>query len=233
MFSATCKGPHFDQKCDLAVAIPCHVWRRDADTMACHRIRTPVRLRFRASTFPYLTGLPSFPDPQTLRRFLLHAPDAFWQQMHRINNRLLQNFIHWPTRRSRLIFDLDSTVVTVFGKQEDAAVGYHPRYRGKKSYDPLLCLEANSSYLWRLALSCSGLSDRQGWPERVPVARMPNFAPAMPEPGMAAWRCWTPPSPMSHPTFASCAFEPMPALASILCLSLWKGYPHNMRSSLV
>jgi len=32
MFSATCKGPHFDQKCDLAVAIPCHVWRRDADT---------------------------------------------------------------------------------------------------------------------------------------------------------------------------------------------------------
>ena len=26
--------------------------------------------------------------------------------------------------------------------------GYNPRYRGKKSYDPLLCLEANSSYLW-------------------------------------------------------------------------------------
>jgi len=26
--------------------------------------------------------------------------------------------------------------------------GYNPRYRGKKSYDPLLCMEANSSYLW-------------------------------------------------------------------------------------
>ena len=25
-------------------------------------------------TFHYLTGLPSYPDPQTLRRFLLHAP---------------------------------------------------------------------------------------------------------------------------------------------------------------
>jgi len=47
-----------------------------------------------------------------------------------------------------LIFDLDSTVVTVFGNQERAAVGYNPRYRGKKSYDPLLCMEANSSYLW-------------------------------------------------------------------------------------
>jgi len=47
-----------------------------------------------------------------------------------------------------LILDLDSTVVTVFGRQEGAAVGYNPRYRGKRSYDPLLCLEANSSFLW-------------------------------------------------------------------------------------
>jgi hypothetical protein len=59
-----------------------------------------------------------------------------------------KTFIHLPARRSRLIFDLDSTVVTVFGNQQNAAVGYNPRYRGKKSYDPLLCIEANSSYLW-------------------------------------------------------------------------------------
>jgi len=99
-------------------------------------------------TFPYLTGLPSFPDPQTLRRFLLQAPDSFREQMHRVNDRLLQNFIHLPGHRSRLIFDLDSSVVTVFGRQENAAVGYNPRYRGKRSYHPLLCIEANSSYLW-------------------------------------------------------------------------------------
>jgi hypothetical protein len=43
---------------------------------------------------------------------------------------------------------LDSTVVTVFGHQEQAEVGYNPRYRGKRSYNPLLCLEANSSLLW-------------------------------------------------------------------------------------
>ena len=111
------------------------------------RLETASFLRANG-TFQYLTGLPSFPDPQTLRRFLLHAPDSFWEQMHRVNDRLLQTFIHLPGRRSRLIFDLDSTVVTVFGKQEDAAVGYNPRYRGKRSYDPLLCMEANSSYLW-------------------------------------------------------------------------------------
>ena len=111
------------------------------------RLETASFLRFNG-TFQYLTGLPSFPDPQTLRRFLLHAPDSFWEQMHRVNDRLLQNFIHLPDHRSRLIFDLDSTVVTVFGRQEDAEVGYNPRYRGKRSYNPLLCIEANSSYLW-------------------------------------------------------------------------------------
>src|SRR5882724_6122295 len=110
------------------------------------RIETASLLRSNG-TFQYLTGLPSFPDPQTLRRFLLHAPDPFWQQMHRVNDRLLQTFIHLPDHRSRLIFDLDSSVVTVFGRQENAEVGYNPRYRGKRSYNPLLCIEANSSYL--------------------------------------------------------------------------------------
>lgn len=47
------------------------------------RLETASFLRFNG-TFQYLTGLPSFPDPQTLRRFLLHAPDSFWEQMHRV-----------------------------------------------------------------------------------------------------------------------------------------------------
>ncbi len=43
-------------------------------------------------------------------------------------------------------------MVPAFGHQEGAAVGYNPRYRGKRSYDPLLCLEANSSFLWDVEL---------------------------------------------------------------------------------
>jgi Transposase DDE domain group 1 len=111
------------------------------------RLETASFLRSNG-TFQYLTGLPSFPDPQTLRRFLHQAPDSFREQMNGVNNRLLQTFIHLPDHRSRLIFDLDSSVVTVFGRQENAEVGYNPRYRGKRSYNPLLCIEANSSYLW-------------------------------------------------------------------------------------
>lgn len=111
------------------------------------RIETASFLRSNGA-FQYLTGLPSFPDPQTLRRFLLQAPPRFWEQLHRLHDRLLQTFIHLPAHRSRLTLDLDSTVLTVFGHQDGAEVGYNPRYRGKRSYNPLLCMEANSTYFW-------------------------------------------------------------------------------------
>ena len=115
------------------------------------RIETASLLRSNG-TFQHLTGLPSFPDAQTLRRFLLNAPAHLREQLHRVNDRLLKKFIHLPEHRSRLIFDLDSTVVTSFGHQEGAEVGYNPRYRGKRSYDPLLCVEANSAFLWDVEL---------------------------------------------------------------------------------
>jgi hypothetical protein len=111
------------------------------------RIETASLLRSNG-TFQYLIGLPNFLDPQTLRRFLLQAPPRLWEHLHRVNDRLLYHFLHQPAHRSRLVFDLDSTVVTVFGHQDGAAVGYNPRHRGKRSYDPLLCMEAPSTYLW-------------------------------------------------------------------------------------
>ena len=128
------------------------------------RLETAAFLRSNG-TFQYLTGLQSFPDPQTLRRFLVQAPDSLWKEMHILNDRLLQSFIHLPDHRSRLIFDLDSTVVTVFGHQEQAAVGYNPRYRGKRSYNPLLCIEANSCYLWDTELRAGNASTWEGSPE--------------------------------------------------------------------
>src|SRR5438445_5237407 len=56
------------------------------------RIETASLLRSNG-TFQYLTGLPSFPDPQTLRRFLLNAPTHLREQLHRGNDRVLETFI--------------------------------------------------------------------------------------------------------------------------------------------
>ena len=125
------------------------------------RIETSSLLRSNG-TFQHVTGLPGFPNPQTLRRFLRNAPAQFHEQLHRVNDRLLQRFIHLPEHRSRLLFDLDSTVVPAFGHQEGAEVGYNPRYRGKRSYDPLLCVEANSSFLWDVELRCGDAGNWAG-----------------------------------------------------------------------
>jgi hypothetical protein len=109
-------------------------------------------------TFQFLTGLPSFPHPQTLRRFLLHAPEEFLLRLRRLNDRLLQIFVHLPAHRSRLTFDLDSTVVTVFGHQQGATLGYNRRHPGKRCYQPLFCAEASSADLWGVRLR-PGASD--------------------------------------------------------------------------
>ena len=72
------------------------------------RIETASLLRANG-TFQYLTGLPSFPDPQTLRRFLLNAPVHLREQLHRATDRLLHKF-----RMQMRIFRLNSYGSTEF-----------------------------------------------------------------------------------------------------------------------
>ena len=155
-------------------------------------------------SFQYLTGLPTYPSPQSLRRFLLQAAPDFRRQLHRVNDYLLRYFIHRPDHRSRLILDLDSTVVTVFGRQEGAAVGYNPRYRGKQSYD-----------------HCSV------WKPTPPSCGMWNCDGAMPAPGRAVRNCWLAAFTPPLPTFGSCEYGPMPASATGQSWTCWKrARPH-------
>jgi hypothetical protein len=155
------------------------------------RLETASFLRFNG-TFQYLTGLPSFPDPQTLRRFLHQAPDSFLEQMHRVNDRLLQSFIHRPDHRSRLIFDLDSTVVTVFGRQQKAEVGYNPVI-GASVPTIRYCV----------------------WKPTPPICGIPNCGQGTPAHGMAALNCWRLVSSTYHQIFESCVCGRMPVLVSI------------------
>ncbi|WP_052646970.1 transposase [Paenibacillus terrae] len=64
-------------------------------------------------------------------------------ELQRLNIQLLS-----PCLPERCILDLDSTVETVYGNQEGAAVGVNAHKRGRKSYHPLLAFEGQS----RLAL---------------------------------------------------------------------------------
>lgn len=98
--------------------------------------------------FQYLTGLPRFPHPSTLRRFLYDTSKQARQQFARVIDRLTARLLQHPHPRSRLVLDLDSTSLLVYGQHEGAHYVYNPSRRGVRSYEPLICCEANSGLFW-------------------------------------------------------------------------------------
>ncbi|TAJ97325.1 IS1380 family transposase [bacterium] len=98
--------------------------------------------------FRYLSGLPTYPNPSTLRRFLLRLAPQALPRLRRLHDRFLAQMTVKPHLPSRLIFDLDSTVLVLYGKQEEARVGYNPIKHGRPSYHPLLCFEGQTKDFW-------------------------------------------------------------------------------------
>jgi len=108
------------------------------------RIETTAPLRYNG-VFHYLAGLPGYPEATSLRRFLerfARSGRHAWLELHD----------RWRAAMlgpaARPIFDLDSTVLTVYGRQERAEVGYNPKKRGRSSYLPLLCFEGSTQDCW-------------------------------------------------------------------------------------
>jgi hypothetical protein len=72
-------------------------------------------------------------DESTLRYFLGKITPEVIEQLATINQQLLSQ--KFRTEKPREIWlDFDDSVVTVFGEQENSAVGYNPRYHGRRSY---------------------------------------------------------------------------------------------------
>lgn len=107
-----------------------------------------IRLLQRNGVFQYLTGLPTYPDPQTLRRFLVRFGEAGLNRFLRLHNHLRLTLLKRPRRLTSMILDWDTTVLTVYGKQQRAAIGFNPKKRGRPSYLPLLCFEGQTRDCW-------------------------------------------------------------------------------------
>src|SRR5215831_1329745 len=93
-------------------------------------------------TFLSLLGLSRFPDQSTLRRFLQRISTHSVRQLVSLHDQLRAQLFPLPRRRTTLTFDLDSVVLTVYGKQQFARVGYNPKKHGRRSYHPLVGFEA-------------------------------------------------------------------------------------------
>lgn len=108
------------------------------------RIETTRVLQYNG-VFQYLTGLPTYPDPQTLRRFLVRFGEAGVEPFLRMHDELRRRL---RPPRTTLTLDLDTSVLTVYGRQEQAAIGYNPKKRGRRSYLAWLCTEAATDETW-------------------------------------------------------------------------------------
>jgi hypothetical protein len=115
--------------------------------LGLERIETTQLLR-QNGVFQYLTGLPSYPDATTLRRFLVRAAPTALPKLRALHDRFLRRMTVQPRPPTRLIFDIDSTVLVVYGHQEQARIGYNPIKRGRPSFHPLLCFEGQTKDFW-------------------------------------------------------------------------------------
>ena len=104
------------------------------------RIETTHLLKHNG-VFHYLVGIPAYPNPTTLRRFLQRiSPDGL-AKLRSVQSQFLKLMLQKPRPAKKIILDMDSTVLVLYGKQELATVGYNPIKRGRPSYHPLLCFD--------------------------------------------------------------------------------------------
>lgn len=102
--------------------------------------------------FRSLVGLERFPDRTALRRFLHRLPPKAIRRIARLHDQIRDQLFGVPDRRTSLVFHLDSVVLTLYGKQQGARVGYNPKKPGRASYHPILCFEAHGQEFWHGSL---------------------------------------------------------------------------------
>lgn len=95
-----------------------------------------------------LFGMKKVVSPDSIRRFFYSLNESKAQEwISRASGHI------WSALPEHSILDWDSTVLTKFGDQEGAEIGYNPRYHGRKSYHPLLAMVGSTRlclyYRWR------------------------------------------------------------------------------------
>lgn len=141
------------------------------------RIETTHLLKHNG-VFQYLTGLSAYPNPTALRRFLFRLPPKVLRQLRRLHDWLLLQMTLRGRCRTSFLFDLDSTVLTLYGRQEGAKRGYNPKKKGRPSYHPLVCFEAHTKDFWHGDLRPGDASTGHGALElfKTCVAKLPPSA---------------------------------------------------------
>jgi hypothetical protein len=101
------------------------------------------------SLFKRVLGVERLPVQSSFWRYLNMSLDQKSEDQLREVNFEMQERV-WQAANvglRRIHIDTDTTVETVYGDQENATVGYNPKHRGKKSYQPVLSTIAETGEL--------------------------------------------------------------------------------------
>ena len=99
--------------------------------------------------FQQIVGLKNYPYSSSLRRFLKRVNPKTIRDINKVHDSFRLKMFYLPQPHTSILFDLDSSVLTLYGKCiQGASVGYNPHKRGARSYHPLLCFEYHSKNFW-------------------------------------------------------------------------------------
>ncbi len=107
--------------------------------MGLRRINKTDILQYNGA-FLEMLGLNRFPDQSTLRRFLKRLAPQSIRQIARLHDSLRAYLFPLPHQRNSLVFDVDSTVLIIYGWAEGARVGYNPKKPGRQVLPSLALL---------------------------------------------------------------------------------------------
>jgi len=97
------------------------------------------------SSFQSLLGVHNFPVASTLREFLKSLSAGELKGIIKVHDLLRDKMRTLPAERTSVIFDMDSTVLPLFGwKIQGARKGYNPKKPQRPSYHPLICFEGHT-----------------------------------------------------------------------------------------
>ena len=105
----------------------------------------------RDSSYQQCKEIDQVADESTLRYFLRQMSPEVIEQLATINQQLLAQKFRVEQPRE-VWLDFDDSVVTVFGEQEESAVGYNPRYHGRRSYKVKVAFVSGTGELVHLKL---------------------------------------------------------------------------------
>lgn len=111
---------------------------------------------------PLLLGLDTFPHRDTLRTFLWRFQKNSLHSLESAHNKLRAEFFKRLGLLYSAVIDADTTTLTVFGHQESVAVGFNRKYRGKRSYAPILSSEGRFGFSLGMELRSGNVHSTTG-----------------------------------------------------------------------